>query len=281
MEQLPRREGWGSSGGNRLSELHGVYYDLPEHVYRADPAICQTDLKVLGRSPAHLMSRMNYDEEREDSDSMLMGKIAGTLALEPDRKPWWTVIPDGLKLNTKEGIAFKKEHAGEELVSYSLFRRACGMATSVMDHPIASEILRGAEREVSVFSDIETDHGVVRRKARLDIVTSGNVITDLKSTRDARPDGFGHSVAQYGYAVQAAWYVDIWNSVNPKDIKEVYLLIAVENIAPHCVWVHQLSGDYIANGRQEYRRLLERYAECLSKNEWPGYPVEINKLQPS
>lgn len=263
-----------------MSDRIGVFMDLPETVYRADPALCQSDLKIIERSPRHFLAKTSYEVEREDTDSLTMGKIAGTLALEPDRKAWWTVKPDGLKLNTKEGMAWKKEHEGEYIVDYSLFQRASSMATSVLDHPIASEILRNAKREVSVFGWVSTEFGDIRRKARLDILTEGNVITDLKSTRDARPDPFMHSIERFGYDVQAAWYLDTWNAAS-KDQKEIYLLIAVENIAPYCVWVHRLSKEYIAQGRAKYLGLLNKYAECATKNEWPGYPVEITTLNPN
>lgn len=263
-----------------MSERIGIHYELPESDYRADTAVCQSDLKVLDRSPAHLLARIEPEEQKEDSDAIMMGKIAGSIALEPGRSPWWVVQPDGLKLNTTEGRAWAKEHENDYIVPFKLFRRACGMATAVLDHPIASEILKNAKREVSMFERMETECGPVRVKGRLDILTEGNVITDLKSTRDARVEPFSGSVERFGYDVQAGFYIDLWNILNPNDRKEVYLLIAVESLPPFAVQVHRLSSEYIAAGRLKYRRLLEVYAKCLTTNTWPGYPVEITTITP-
>jgi exodeoxyribonuclease VIII len=257
----------------------GVYYDLPDGEYRADYGIAQSDLKRLGRSPKFYRAGVEDDEEREESDALTLGKIVGQIAMEPEKPAWWIVRPEGLDARTKDGKAWLASvPAGVEPISASLWSKATHIATALLDHPIAGDIVRNSRREVSVFDDYHTERGIIRRKGRLDLVTSGNCLADIKTTVDARPDVFLRSIWKFGYDIQAHSYRDIWNAQNPGDIKDNFLLIAIEKAPPFDLMVHQLDWSILEEGRIKYERLITTYAECVKTNTWPGYPVEINRL---
>src|SRR4051812_21882352 len=89
----------------------GLYFDLAEHVYRAAPGVSQSSLKAIARSPAHYKAGVE-DDDNEDTAARLMGRLVGTLVLEPKREPWWCVKPEGIKLNETEGKDWAREFLG-------------------------------------------------------------------------------------------------------------------------------------------------------------------------
>lgn len=259
----------------------GVYYGMPESEYRADAGVSQSDLKLFQRSPAHYKAGEEPDEDAEESDALILGRMVGQIAIEPDRAPWWVVRPDGLKMNTKAGKQWKAElPPGLEPVTQAMFSNAGRMATALLDHPVAGEIVRNSAREVSVFDEYQTNYGIIRRKARLDLVTAGTVLADIKTTVDAREDAFRKSVKKFGYDIQAWSYRDIWNARNPENQKPYFFFIAIEKKPPFAIMIHDMDELFLARGENQYRELIEEFARCQQEDKWPGYTENINKLTP-
>jgi hypothetical protein len=282
-------------------KYEGVIYDLAEADYRSAEGLSQSSLKKIAKSPAHFRYGVESEDEQEDKQCLVLGRVTAALLLEPNRKPFWTIQPDKIKLNEKTGREWAMEMCGWDeskdgkfpksakdalwrkgitLISAYDFRCAEGMVAAVKNHPIAALALDGSKCEVSCFTDWPTDHGDVRVKCRHDIVADGsNAMVDLKSARNAAPDGFLRSVLQYGYAIQCASYMAIWNKLMPQAPMEVALLIAVEPEPPHGVMVHQLDQEFLAYGRQQWEAMLNLYAKCRAENSWPCYPTEISVLK--
>ena len=94
---------------------------------------------------------------------------------------------------------------------------------------------------------------------------------DLKTTRDASPDGFGKSIANYRYHVQSAHYRDGFQAGR-------FVWVAVEIDPPYAVAVY-IDGDEIhARGDGERLSDLRLYAECKASDKWPGYPDEVQNI---
>lgn len=257
----------------------GVYYNIPDEEYRKDPGVSQSELKRMLRSPAHYLAGVEPDEEREESDALIMGRLVGQIAMEPDKKPWWVVRPEGVDLRTKVGKEWAASIGDMTPVSQAMYKAAGFMATALLDHSVAGEIIRNSKREVTVYDEISTEFGMVRRKARIDLVGTGNVLADIKTTLDARDDAFRKSVKKYGYDIQAWSYMDQWNAQCDADQKkEHFLLIAIEKAAPFAVRVHHMTPGFMARGAEQYLGLIHTFARCRSENRWPGYPEDINEL---
>ena len=99
---------------------------------------------------------------------------------------------------------------------------------------------------------------------------------DVKTTQDASPREFAKSIANFGYHVQAAYYLDICNDLGMD--KKCFIIVAVESAPPHGVGIYQLSTEAIETGRKLYRKWLEILAECIEKDEWLGYPEKFNVI---
>ena len=111
------------------------------------------------------------------------------------------------------------------------------------------------------------------RNSRFDaeeIEREKGVIVDLKTTRDASPDGFAKSVAQYRYHVQAAFYSDGYKAAFG-EAPRGFVFIAVETEPPYLVAVYVASETMTSRGRIEYQTDLDTFRECLATDTWPGY----------
>jgi len=263
---------------------------LTNEQHHAHPAVGASGLKELARSPAHYWSKYR-DKNRQPSKpsaAMAFGTAYHAMLFEPgkffDR---YAEMPEGLDRRTKEGKALCAdiEASGKQPITSSDLNALETMVDRVNAHPVARHLLRteGAGTEQSMFwIDRETRLGC---KIRPDwYVEPGSAypngaIIDLKTTSDARPEAFGRSVWNYGYWLQAAWYIDGFRNVFETSGDPVYLWLAQEGDAPYAAAMYAPAPDLIDYGRREYRRLLDVLARCETSGEWPAYPTEISRLE--
>jgi hypothetical protein len=109
--------------------------------------------------------------------------------------------------------------------------------------------------------------------------TFGWVLVDAKTTINAAPESFAGSVVNFGYAEQAAWYVHGWGRATGLPV-HAFLFGCVESAFPHAAALYQLPDEWVAYGWKRCRRALDVYADCLQRDEWPGYPPGVQMLQP-
>ncbi len=112
-------------------------------------------------------------------------------------------------------------------------------------------------------------------KCRADFLT-GNSDVDLKTCQDASPAGFGKAVANFGYDIQAAMTLDICALLG-LGIEHV-IFVAVEKEPPFAVGVYELDTRALEVGRNKYRRLLNRYLQCVATETWPAYSANVEYL---
>jgi hypothetical protein len=250
-----------------------VIYGLPAADYRARPEINCSGLKLINKSPLHY--RSGLDQPKEETRAMLIGSAVHTATLEPhlfDQQ--YAIMPEGLDRRTKEGkAAFADlEQSGKIILSHDDYRDVCRIAISVQDHETASLFLKDGHAEVSIFTEIEG----IPAKCRLDWLRPG-VICDLKTTDDASPSGFARSCANYGYDMQAAWYLDCAEAAGISI--DAFVFIVVEKSAPYAVGLYELDAASLQVGRTKYQRALSLYRHCTDTGEWPGYSPEIISIQ--
>lgn len=243
-----------------------ILHDLSNHDYHAHPAIGKSGLDLMARSPAHF----RYQAAKEPTRNMTIGTATHMAILEPDRfAAEFVTLPDGVD---RRSSAYKEAAAArgaDNVLTRSEADRIDGMAAAVRANKWAVELLAAGRPEVSVFADDPVTG--VRCKVRPDFLTAGGVIVDLKTTADASDEGFGKSVANYRYHVQAAYYADVYRWATGEGAPPFRFLV-VESDLPHGCTIMTLPDDVTEYGRRLYRRDLNLYAACLENNEWPGIP---------
>lgn len=277
----------------------GIYFDIPAREYFAWDACNASALKVMARSAAHY--RWQADNPKEATPAMIQGSCTHTAVLEPDKLATRYVVSEdccatkgsgGQCTNAGKirsggqwycGVHGKKvtpdvleadlDEDGEliesPVVTADQMAKAQAMAISVQRNRASRDLLEPCRKEVCiVWIDPVTK---VLCKARLDAYDPMSLkIPDLKTCEDASEDGFQRAIADHGYHIQAAFYLDAATSVSG-EIHDGFYFIAVEKAAPFVSAVYKCHQELIQLGQHRYRKLLTDYQWCKENNLWPGY----------
>jgi len=150
------------------------------------------------------------------------------------------------------------------------FTAAGAMAAAVNTHPLAAKLLRaGKPEQALIWPDPAT--GVMCR-AKADWLRPNGVV-DLKTTESAAAEALSKAVHNYGYYLQAAFYLRGFRALHP-GVVPFFAFIAVEKAAPYLVHVHQLTERAMAYGDRKVSEALEIYRDCTASGIWPGYPTD-------
>lgn len=243
------------------------------------PAVSKSQLDHIRRAPAIYKWRLEH--KTPPTPAMILGTLTHTAVLEPERFTDEVMVAPKIDRRTSAGKAeweaFQIAAEGKTLIDADEMDRLRAIRAAVEAHPSAAKALAQIDAvEQSVFwTDAET--GLACR-CRPDAVTTAGVIVDLKTTKDASPDGFARSIAGYRYHVQAAFYSDGMQALTGTPPKG-FVFIAVETEPPHLVAVYVASAAMIDRGRADYQADLETLRECQATDTWPGYsssPLQLD-----
>jgi hypothetical protein len=263
-----------------------IELDLDEQEYHRHPALSSTQARKLLESPA----RYRYDRDHPEPPkrefdlgtavhSKVLGVGADTVAIPDD-----LLASNGAASTAaaKAWIAEQRE-AGHTPVKSSVANQVNAMAEAVLAHPVARALFeQPGNSEVSVFAT-DPDTGVDTR-ARFDFLpdftADDPIAVDLKTSgKVASPEEFARTVANHGYFIQQEWYLYAW-ALATGDFTARMQFVVVEADAPHLVGVYPLAREFAEIGRMKVRQALEIYAACAAADEWPGYALRPDPLQP-
>lgn len=263
--------------------MNAIESRVPYADYAALDAINISRLKELRRSPQHFRYSLKHPKV---SDPMTLGTATHVAVLEPERFASqfaiWSNRTDAGKMSPRNGKtwdAFRELHAGRTIITIDEATEAQAIAAAVRSNVLAMKYLAAGEPEVSMqWLDRER-----LCKGRIDWLTHIDgkpYLVGLKTARDCRHFAFGSQAAKLGYHLQFSWYADGYHAITGKNPSLVE--IVVENTAPYAVAVYRIGDDILAQGHDEYVRLLELLEKCESTGEWPGpAPVEEDLTLPS
>lgn len=249
--------------------VEGLFTDMSFPVYRQVEALSQSGAKKILQSCQHY--RFDREHPSAGTPNMQFGTSVHVGVMEPNRFDDAVVCLPEIDRRSKAGklgyAEFLALNPGRILLSADDFDRSRRCVDAVLAHPAARKLLDGSMVEHSLFW-LDKQYGV-KAKARLDIRSHGG-ITDLKTCIDASPEGFSRSIANFGYHLQASYYISGAEHALGAS-PEFYCLIAVESEQPHAVAVYQLDTPSILAGAHLANIALARYAEALAAGKWPGY----------
>ena len=278
-------------GEQGTSFLEGV----PEAKYKDILGVRSSWLKGLNRSPAHFLEDLRADlkGERVTTPAMQFGTLVHDyLLLGPETlSSRYTPCPDEINLNSKEGRALKEkaEQNGLPLIRVEAFKRAAECAQTLLADPTFNQVFGKSLKEVCVTGFRHTPSGCIKTKARIDLLTKGDFLADLKVVNNATPESFAYKILDFGYHTQAAHYLDTFNQAQdlggnlPEGFNQErskFLITAVESEPPYAFRHYVLSPEYLELGRRTREDALNLLAHCICTREFAGYDPGYTILSP-
>ena len=248
---------------NEVTDLN--YYD--DHMYMTNSTLkmftdkCPRAFQYVLNNPIKVTAPMKF------------GSAFHMLVLEDKEfSRHYAVEPDGIDRRTTLGkstlLQFNESLAGRESISHKDYILMQSMNTHLKANKHYS-LLEDCNQfeKIYLWNNEALD---IKCKGKLDAVnTRDKYIVDLKTTRNASPDGFKEIIINQKYHMQAAFYCD---ALGYKD----YYIYAIEKSKPHCICVYKMSEDMLKAGRLMYTQAIIEYKAYIHGGE---LPVDYNEGQ--
>lgn len=251
--------------GNFKPGIHSVSYER----YRDADGLSKSMIDILDEStPAHLRVYMQTKASDDDeTPAKRFGIILHRALLEPDTyRDAFHVRPPKLSFSTKAGKQWRDEHKDKPIINSTEEKQITRMVSSVWTHSTAKRLLTNARTEQSLFA--EDTEGVLR-KCRIDALTPGTTIPDIKTVEIANLKLFERQVSKYRYHVQAAYYLDICKLLGIP--KRDWFNILIEKQPPYATRCFQMYEEVVTAGRRIYQGHLQTWRNCLETDIWPAW----------
>jgi hypothetical protein len=242
--------------------------------YHAGEGLSNSQLSDFADSPAkyHAIHVAKTLPKPESTADQKIGTLLHELVLEGEFKSAVAIPRDVLnKDGHRKGSAWTQwaaDHEGQVFLTDSERSDLLEMADAIEAHPAARELLmQEGESEVPLRMQCPITGLLLRCK--LDRLSPGRFIADLKTTKDPSPRGFASSVATFGYHRQQAFYGRIAASYSGANLP--FFFVAIGKTKPYRVEVYRLQDDFAASGEAECETLLRQLAKCHETGNWQ-YP---------
>jgi hypothetical protein len=102
------------------------------------------------------------------------------------------------------------------------------------------------------------------------VPSESKCLYDLKTTGKLSVRGIESALTDYGYHVQAAVYLKLWNACNSDDQRDRFRFIWQSSEPPYEVAVTELPTADIEAGEEWAAFQIDRLKKATDENEWPG-----------
>lgn len=281
-------------------------HDVPADVYHADALRPEITLSsslarlILDRSPRHAWTshpKLNPAYEPDNRKTFDIGRAAHRAVL--GKGGAYVAYPDDMlasngAASTKEAKAWAgvQRAAGNVPLKADEMDQIVMIAVSTRDRLHRMGItLDPARSELTALAEVD---GVWCR-AMVDNAPADPrmPLYDFKTTTDASPEGAVKAVVNYGYDVQAAFYLDAWRVATGESRRFRFVLVekeppyevAVVELYDHDAMVaagkvkagdaDSMASDWMAHARSKAREARRIWGECIAAGLWPGYPAKV------
>jgi len=261
----------------------GIYTAIPLADYHKQltdtPSVSSSGLRTIeAESPLHYWhsSYMNPDRPApEYVPHFALGSAVHTLMLGEDgfRDQYVVRPPEFRDWRGKDAQGWRDGMLalGKTVLVPEDLAAIRGIAQRLNAEPLIRDGLFGGLVESSLcWRDAETG---VWLKARPDTLNpAADLIADLKTTKSADGQSCRRSITDFGYHVQLALAAEGYEVLYGREIpNDCFILVFAETKAPYAINIKPVDAEAVWYGRRQIRRAVRIFAECLNRNEWPGY----------
>ena len=197
------------------------------------------------------------------------GSLLDCLITTPDEFDDISVISPYDSFRTKEAKEWKAEQseAGRLVIDEAMRDNLHKAAERMQKQPHAGEIIENSDKQVMLLSELNG----VKFKGLVDLAPRDRpYLADIKTTGAWGASEMAASVGKFGYHVQAAVYLAMWNRLNPDGQRKRFRIVWQQNFAPFECTVTELPATDIAAGEEFASYLINKLVRAAKKNWWPN-----------
>ena len=231
-------------------------------IYHSHDSISASGLKTIAQYGIEYYLTQKHSE----SEAMKLGTAIHTAILEPDTFfDIYQVMTEKFDLRTKIGkekkLEFDEKAKGKIVLQKDQYDVVKNLMKRLDTNSLAKKYLKG-ERELSHYLEYEC----LPVRVRPDVINHvEGYIADIKKTRLTASDkDFTKAVRQFGYHIQAAFYMDMLGV-------DTFRFIVCEDKAPYTIVVHGLCDESIEKGRKAWKDAFEQWKQYKLTGQITSY----------
>lgn len=237
------------------------------NIHAADSFLSKS---VLWELDAHSLWKWRYHPRKmEPTAAMQWGSLVDCLATTPELLAESVSISPYDSYRTKEARDWRDAQLAARMIiatkeEIELATAAAKMLTETCE--ASADIFAKSKSQVIIAGRVLN----VKVKGLVDLAPEGeDFLADLKTVSDFSTDGFAKVVSNFGYHVQAALYLNLWNAMFPNDQRTRFKFVWQESEAPFETCVTELSAPDIEAGWLYTSILVQRLIDATSADKWP------------
>jgi hypothetical protein len=256
-------------------------HDLSIEDYHASAGISRSAISELKKSPLHYWEMyINKHKKKEPSREMIIGSAVHTLFLEPNLFEHYFAIRKKFDGRSNEGKKYKKDFEkkslGKTIIEEDWVDTIGNIVESLNGHAKATRIIKDASVEKSYYW-VDNDTGLLC-KARPDIYNQNlQILSDLKTTKEADPDSFRRNLISGDYHIQAAMQREGIYRITGKVVNDFVFIVAPTE-RPYKPYIYRIEEEVIEQGLFEFKQALGLLSMCYQSNKWDAERDEIITL---
>lgn len=271
-------------------EKPGLYYDIPEQDYHADPCVGPSLSRgmaatLITKSARHARlehPKLSKVEPNDPTAAMDFGSLGHKLLLGRGSKVQVGDWSDW-KTNAAKDFRIAARGVGDIPCLTHVYERACAMEEGVKLEferlGIAESFARGKSEVVGVWQ--EDGFWLRAMYDRLVVDADAGVIYDLKITENAHPTTCTKQIANMNYHLQDAHYLRGLERLLPALAGRCkFKFLFVENSVPFSVTPIELSGEFKKLAQLQWDRAFALWKQCLTTDTWPNYVDKTVRAEP-
>ena len=219
--------------------------------YLSKHALSSSMCKSLLEGPEAYANKLKEPPKAKEPQPFRDGRLIHLLALEPHRIEELTII-DSTKGSKLYKLAVEEKPA-QSVYTRAELNRCKDIADAVLENDDFKNIVKDASFEIPSISN----YNGLPFRGKADVLLPG-VVVDLKTTSDI--DNFNQAALLYGYDLQAALYLELFESFEFK-----YIVVDKKTKEVKTV---QFSDDFIQSGYHKLDLATENYYKYLENKDF-------------
>jgi hypothetical protein len=216
----------------------------------------------------HSLYRWRYHPRQfAPTAAMSWGSLVDCMVTTPDEVDSTLVFNPYPDFRTKAAREFRDAALADgKLIISAEDKAAAEVAVDLLrSHPVAGSVIRSSKTQVVLLNRIRD----VNFKALVDLAPENEpCLYDLKTTGELSIKGIAKSIDDFGYHIQAAIYLKLWNLCHPDDQRSRFRFIWQSSEPPYEIAVTELPAFDIVAGDEWAAHQLERLIAATKNDRW-------------